>query len=423
MEDSKRKNAIERFYLKCGFATRALHAGEDISQDTRIHSHTNAIYQTSTFKFENAEEGAKLFEHKKHGYIYTRLGNPTVMVLEAKMNALEGRNAKLEQPDKVRISSLVFPSGMSAISSTMLALLESGDKLISGEVLYGCTEDLFAKMLPKFNIETTFVDTSDLNAFEKAMRENPNAKLVYFETPTNPTMAITDIRKVTEIARSINKNIHIIVDNTFATPFLQRPLELGADIVLHSTTKYICGHGTVVGGVVVTSCDDVKDALYKVMVDIGPSPSPFDAWLVNMGLKTLPVRMQRHCQNAMEVATFLENHPAVATVAYPGLKNFKFHQLAKEQMDDFGGIISFELKGGYQAGKNLMDNVHIFTLAVSLGCVDSLIQHPASMTHATVPKEVRQRVGITDGLVRISVGLEDADDLIRDLDQALKKNS
>ena len=421
MEDSKRKDAIERFYLKCGFATRALHAGEDIGQAPNIHSHTNAIFQTSTFRFKCAEDGAKLFEHKKHGYIYTRLGNPTVMVLEAKMNALEGQKVKLVDPDHVRISSLVFPSGMSAISSTILALLESGDKIISGEVLYGCTEDLFAKMLPKFNIQTIFIDTSDLQKFEKTMHENPDAKIVYFETPTNPTMAISDIQKISEIARSVNKKIHIVVDNTFATPYLQRPLELGADIVLHSTTKYICGHGTVVGGVVVTKDDNVKDALYKVMVDVGPCPSPFDAWLVNMGLKTLPVRMERHCQNAMKVAEFLESHPKVQWVAYPGLKNFKFHELAKKQMDDFGAIISFGLKGGYEVAKKLMDQVRIFTLAVSLGCVDSLIQHPASMTHATIPREMRERVGITDDLVRLSIGLEDSDDLIHDLEMAMEK--
>lgn len=421
MEDSKRKDAIEKFYLNCGFATRALHAGEHLGQPSGSHAHTNAIFQTSTFVFENVEHGAKLFEHKKQGFIYTRLGNPTVLVLEAKINALEGQKVKLADPEHVRISSLVFSSGMAAISSTMLAILKSGDTLIRGDVVYGCTEDLFTKILPRYNVNSISVDTSDLIAFEKTMKEHPDTKAIFFETPTNPTMAITDIRRVSEIARSVNKKIHIIVDNTFATPYLQRPLELGADIVLHSTTKYICGHGVVIGGVVVTSDEKVKDDLYQMMVDLGPSPSPFDTWLVNLGVKTLPIRMKQHCFNALKIAEYLEKHPKVAWVAYPGLKSFKYHELAKKQMDDFGGILAFELKGGFEAGKKLMENVRLFTLAVSLGCVDSLIQHPASMTHHAVPADKRLKTGITDGLVRISVGLEDVDDLIRDLDQALHK--
>jgi len=421
MEDSKRKDVVEKFYLDCGFATRALHAGEHLGQPKGSHSHTNAIFQTSTFVFDNVEHGANLFDHKKQGYIYTRLGNPTVLVLEAKLNALEGQKVKMANLDKVRISSLVFSSGMAAISSTMFAILQSGDTLIRGDVVYGCTDDLFMKFLPKLNINVVTVDTSDLCAVEKVIQQHPTAKAIYFETPTNPTMAITDIQAVNRIVRSVNKNIHIIVDNTFATPYLQRPLELGADIVLHSTTKYICGHGTVIGGVVVTSDEQVKDALYQVMVDVGPSPSPFDTWLVNLGVKTLPIRMEKHCENALAIAEYLEQHPKVASVAYPGLKSFKFHELAKRQMSGFGGIISFELKGGYEAGTRLMNNVRIFALAVSLGCVDSLIQHPASMTHHAVPPEKRLKTGITDGLVRISVGLENIEDLIKDLDDALSK--
>lgn len=421
MEDSKRKDVIEKFYLDCDFATRALHAGEHLGQPKGTHSHTNAIFQTSTFVFDSAKHGAELFDHKKQGYIYTRLGNPTVLVLEAKINALEGQKVKMADPENVRISSLVFSSGMAAVSSTMFALLDSGDTLIHGDVVYGCSDELFLTVFPRYNINTVAVDTSDLAAFEKVMRANPQAKAVFFETPTNPTMSITDIRKISEIARSVNKEIHIIVDNTFATPYLQRPLELGADIVLHSTTKYIGGHGTVIGGVVITSNDQVKDALYNVMVDFGPSPSPFDTWLVNMGLKTLPLRMEKHCENAMAVAEYLEKHPKINWVAYPGLKSFKQHELAKKQMSNFGGIISFGLKGGYDAGRKLMDNVRLFTLAVSLGCVDSLIQHPASMTHHGVPREKRIKTGVTDDLVRVSVGLENINDLIRDLEEALEK--
>lgn len=421
MEDSKRNDVVEKFYLDCGFATRALHAGERLGQPKGSHAHTNAIFQTSTFVFDNVEHGAKLFDHKEEGFIYTRLGNPTVLVLEAKLNALEGQKVKMADPSHVRISSLVFASGMAAISSTLLALLKSGDTLICGDVVYGCTDDLFTNILPRYNIQSIPVDTSDLAAFERVMRANPQAKLVFFETPTNPTMVITDIKRVSEIARAVNPDIHIIVDNTFATPYLQRPLELGADIVLHSTTKYICGHGVVIGGVVVTSSEPVKDALYQMMVDLGPSPSPFDTWLVNQGIKTLPIRMDRHCSNARAIAEFLEQHPKVSWVAYPGLKSSRFYELAQRQMSNFGGILAFELKGGFAAGTKLMENVRLFTLAVSLGCVDSLIQHPASMTHHSVPLEKRRKIGITDGLVRISVGLEDVEDLIRDLDLALSK--
>ncbi|HQK16215.1 MAG TPA: PLP-dependent transferase, partial [Polyangiaceae bacterium] len=226
---------------------------------------------------------------------------------------------------------------------------------------------------------------------------------------------------VVEIVRQTNPDMPVIVDNTFATPYLQRPLEMGADVVVHSTTKYIGGHGAVVGGLATTRHNTIKDELYKVIKDIGSNPSPFDTWLVNMGLKTLPIRMDKHCKNAMAVARFLESHPKVERVFYPGLESHPQHALAKRQMADFGGMLSFELKGGFEAGKKLMDTIQIFTLAVSLGCVDSLIQHPASMTHASVPKEKKLKGGITDGLVRISVGIEDPDDLIRALDKALQK--
>ncbi len=424
MEDSRTRDLeqLKRlFYLDCGFATRALHAGEHLNQPKGPHPHTNAIYQSSTFVFESAEHGAALFAGKEKGYIYTRLGNPTVLVLEGKINALEGREVKMRDPENVTVSTVIFASGMSAISSTCFALLEQGDTMIRGDVLYGCTDDLFTHTLPRFGIDVVTVDTSDLELFERVMKEHPTAKVVYFETPTNPTMKVTDIAEVVRIAKSVNPGVRVVIDNTFATPYLQRPLALGADVVVHSTTKYICGHGTVVGGAVCTTDEEFKNRLYTVMKDVGPVPSPFDAWLVNMGIKTLPLRMERHCSNAMQIARFLEAHPAVEKVYYPGLESFEYHEIAKKQMDDFGGMISFELKGGYEAGKKLMDHVHVFTLAVSLGSVDSLIQHPASMTHACVAPEIRRKVGITDGLVRISVGIEDVQDLIRDLEQGLAR--
>jgi len=235
----------------------------------------------------------------------------------------------------------------------------------------------------------------------------------------NPTMHLADIAEVSRIVKAVNPNILVAVDNTFATPYLQRPLELGADVVIHSTTKYICGHGTVVGGVVTTINEELKDNLYKVIKDVGSSPSPFDAWLVNLGVKTLPLRMQQHCKNATAIAKYLQTHTKVKAVYYPGLESHPQYKLAKKQMQDFGGMVSFELKDGLEAGRKLMDSIHIWTLAVSLGAVDSLIQHPASMTHACVPRDKREKAGIGDGLVRLSVGLEEAEDLIGALDTAL----
>jgi methionine-gamma-lyase len=419
VEDSKHPDFFDKFFLQCGFATRALHAGEHVGQPQHT-SHTCAIYQSSTFVFQSAAEGAEIFAGERPGYIYTRLGNPTVMVLEAKMNALEGKEVKLANPE-TRVSSLAFSSGMSAISSTLMALCSAGDTIIMGDVVYGATEHLAQSILNRFGMRIVEVDTSDLNKVEDVLKAHPDAKVVLFETPTNPMLAVTDIAELVRLSKAANPDIRVVVDNTFATPYLQRPLSMGADVVVHSTTKYLCGHGTVVGGVMTTTCDMVKDGAYNVIKDVGGNPSPFDAWLVNVGIKTLPIRMDRHCQNAMAIARFLEKHPKVERVYYPGLENNKYHQLARKQMKDFGGMVSFDIVGGIEAGRKLMDNIDVFTLAVSLGCVDSLIQHPASMTHACVPKEKREKAGVTDGLIRISVGIENVDDLIRALEEGLSK--
>ncbi len=419
MEDSKRADYVEQFYLDCGFATRALHAGEHVGQpETR--SHSNPIFQTSTFVFKNAQEGADMFSGAQAGYVYTRLGNPTVRLLESRLNALEGAQYKLAHPE-ARIASLAFSSGMAAVSATFLAACSAGDTVLLGDVVYGATEHLCSNVLKRMGVTTVEVDMSDLDRVEAAMRAHPKAKLVFLETPTNPTLKLADLRAISTLARRLVPDARVVVDNTFATPFLQRPLELGADAVLHSTTKYICGHGVVVGGIVTTCHEGFRDALYMVIKDVGASPSPFDAWLVTMGLKTLPLRMRAHCANAMAIARFLEAHPKVARVYYPGLESFPQHALAKAQMADFGGIVSFELKGGLEAGRRLMDAIHMWTLAVSLGAVDSLIQHPASMTHACVPREKREKAGLGDGLVRLSVGVEDLEDLRRTLDEALAK--
>jgi methionine-gamma-lyase len=419
VEDSKSSDYLEKFFLNCGFSTRALHAGEHVGQPQHT-SHTGAIYQTSTFVFHNAAEGAEIFAGERSGYVYTRLGNPTVLLLEAKINALEGCEAKLRDPN-LRVSTLAFSSGMAAISSSIFALCNAGDTLILGDVLYGATQHLAENVLARLGIRGVEVNTADLNAVERVIKANPKAKAILFETPTNPMLAITDIAGLVKVVKAVNPEIKVIVDNTFATPYLQRPLESGADIVVHSTTKYLCGHGTVVGGVMTTTSDEVKNKAYTIIKDVGASPGPFDAWLVNLGIKTLPLRMDRHCTNALAIARYLEKHPKVERVYYPGLESSPYHALAKKQMSQFGGMVSFDIAGGLAAGRTLMDSIKIFTLAVSLGCVDSLIQHPASMTHACVPKEKREKGGITDGLVRVSVGIEDKDDLIQALDEALAK--
>jgi methionine-gamma-lyase len=340
------------------------------------------------------------------------------MALEGKINALEGGQWKLDHPNDV-IATLAFSSGMAAIAAALMACAHNGDTILMGDVVYGATEHLCSNVLNRYGVNTVEVHMADLEAVEAAVKANPKAKLIFFETPMNPTLELVDIPALVKIVRDTNPEMMVIVDNTFATPYLQRPLELGADVVVHSTTKYIGGHGAVVGGLATTKHESIKNELYKVIKDIGSNPSPFDAWLVNMGLKTLPIRMDKHCSNAMAVAQYLEKHPKVDKVHYPGLPSHPQHELAKKQMANFGGMLSFELKGGFDAGKTLMDNIEIFTLAVSLGCVDSLIQHPASMTHASVPKAKKLKGGITDGLVRISVGCEDAGDLVADLEQAL----
>ena len=419
MEDSKRKDAIAQFYLKYGFATRCLHAGEKIGQP-KSKAHTNAIFQTSTFVFDDAEEGADLFASKREGFVYTRMGNPTVVVAEAKLNALEGRDVKLADPENVRVSSLLFSSGMGATSALSMALLNPGDTLLRGEVLYGSSDHFFNDMMPRYGVKNVIVDTTKLENVEHAIRLNPKAKMLFFETPTNPLLDLSDIEEICKMVRAVNPNCVIAVDNTFATPYLQNPLSLGADVVMHSTTKYLSGHGTIVGGALVTRHDWIKDALYKTMKDFGPCPSPFDCWLLNLGMKTLPIRMEKHCRNAMGVAKFLESHPNVEKVYFPGLPSHPQYALAKKQMRAFGGMISFDVKGGYEAAQVVMNNVHIISLAVSLGCVDSLIQHPASMTHASMSSEARAACGIGDGLLRLSVGIEEEEDIIADLDHALK---
>ena len=387
---------------KLGFQSLCCHAGQHA--DPQTGAHNTPIYQTSTFAFNNVKDGAAKFAGEKEGYIYTRLGNPTQNALEEKMAALEGAEA-----------AIATASGMAAISSSVMAVAFAGDHILAHDCLYGCTHSLMEEILPRYGIEVTFADLSDLDNVDENMQDN--TKLVYLETPSNPTLNLVDIEEVSKKAHAAGAKV--IVDNTFMTPYLQSPLELGADMVVHSATKYIGGHGDAIAGVIAGKEEMLADIRMTTLKDFGGIISPFNAWLLLRGLKTLPIRVDKHTQNAMEVAEFLEAHDKVEKVFYPGLESHPQHDLAKKQASGFGSMISFELKGGHSAGEKMMNNVELATLAVSLGDVDTLIQHPASMTHAPVPREERLAAGITDGLVRISIGIEDVEDIIADLENSL----
>jgi methionine-gamma-lyase len=387
---------------RCGYATKAIHAGEESLP--RTGPLIPPIYQNSTFRFATAEECVTGFTDESADHVYTRWGNPTESVLEAKIAALEGSE-----------DALATASGMAAISTALLTLLEHGDHVVAMDSLYSASHNLLNEDLPRMGIETTFVDGTDANEIEQAIQAN--TKAVYIESPANPTLKLVDIRAYAEIARSYS--ITTIIDNTFASPCGQQPIALGIDVVLHSMTKYLSGNGTVIAGAIAASARFVERAKTQVLRNFGGVISPFNAWLTLHGIATLPLRFARHCENAYQVATFLENHPAIEWVRYPGLPSHPQHQLAKRQMQCFGGMIAFELKDGVEAGKRLVNRVQVCSLAVSLGDVRTLICHPASTTHLHIPAEVRKRSGISDGLVRLSVGLEDAEDIIADLAQAL----
>ena len=364
------------------------------------------IYQVSTFKFRNVDHGAGLFSGKEKGYIYTRMANPTIEALEQAVAVLEGGYA-----------GLACGSGMAAIHTAFASLVSAGDHVICSESVYGPTNTLLKTVMSRFGVETDFVDTSNPAAVEKALRKN--TKVVYVETPGNPTLVISDIAAVAEIAHKAGAKL--VVDNTFMSPILQKPLSLGADVVVHSMTKFINGHADVVAGMVVVKDEKDYGHFRKVLNQIGGVIDPFNAFLVARGIKTLAVRMERHCENAMKVARYLEGHEKVERVYFPGLPSHPQFETAERQMKGPGGVITFELEGGIEAGKILMNSVHLCTLAVSLGGVETLIEHPASMTHASMGPEARAAAGITDGLVRIAVGIEKADEIIADLEQGLQK--
>ena len=389
---------------KMGFGTRAVHAGN--VRDTQYGSLTMPIYQTSTFYFDSCEQGGRRFAGEEGGYIYTRLGNPTTTVLENKIAALEGGEA-----------CAAASSGMGAISSCLWSIAGAGKHIIADETLYGCTFALLSHGMTQYGVEVTFTDLSKLENLTANLRENTVA--VYLETPANPNLKITDIELLAKTAHEYNPEILVVCDNTFASPALQNPLKLGADVVVHSATKYLNGHGDVIAGFVVGSAEFItKVKMFGLKDMTGATLGPFESWLILRGLKSLEIRVDRHTASAKKIAEYLYNNDKVEHVNYPGLPTHPGHEIAKRQMKDFGGMISFEIKGGKEAGMKFCNALKLCTIAVSLGDAETLIEHPASMTHSTYGPEDLKAAGISAGLIRLSVGLENADDIIADMQQA-----
>ncbi len=385
-----------------GLNTQLVHAGDF---EDAFGSAVTPIYQTSTFAFRNAQQGADRFAGKEKGFIYSRIGNPTIGALEEKLAVMENG-----------FGGIACSSGMGAVSTVYIAMLSAGDHMVSSSAVYGPSRNIMENHFKRFGVESTYVDSSDLSQIEAAIK--PNTKLLYLETPANPTMTITDIKAASDLAHK--HGIMVCVDNTFCSPVLQKPLDLGADIVLHSLTKYINGHADIVGGAIVAKTEETYKKLRAIMVGFGYNMDPHQAYMVIRGAKTLALRVERAQESAMKIAEFLENHPKVERVMYPGLKSHPQYELAQKQAKGPGSMISFEMKGGYDAGVKLMNNVHLIMLAVSLGGVESLIQHPASMTHAAVSAEGKKSAFITEGLVRFSIGIEEVEDILNDLKQALE---
>ena len=383
--------------------TVAARVGTEV--DSAYHSMGTPIFMTNNFLFESAAQGADKCQSPEFGDCYTRISNPTNNELGKAMASLEGGEA-----------GLPFATGTAAISTLALTLLKSGDHVLCDDTTYSATNYLFASLLPKFGVEATFLDFTDYEAVRAAVR--PCTRLMFFETPCNPTMKIIDIARIAGIAKDCGAVS--VIDSTFATPFLTRPIEFGVDIVMHSSTKYICGHGDAMGGILVGAKKLIEDIWGIGLKNLGGSASPFNSFLMLRGLKTLELRMGHHCKMAAAVAEFLSRHPKIERVYYPGLQSHPGHETAKKQMAAFGGLLTFELKGGMEAGVALMDNLKLCALAVSLGEANTLVQHPASMTHWYVPEEARRASGITDGLVRFSSGLESIDDILADIEETLR---
>lgn len=390
-----------------GFGTKAIHGGK--MKDTQYGALTMPIYQTPTFEFDCCEQGGRRFAGEEKGYIYTRLGNPSISAVENKVALLEGGEA-----------CAAASSGMGAVSACLWSIAGAGKHILADETLYGCTFALLNHGMTRYGVEVTFVDTSDLEQVKANLKEN--TVCVYLETPANPNLKISDIQAVAELAHAYNPAIQVVCDNTFASPYLQRPLELGADVVVHSATKYLNGHGDVIAGFVVGTEAFINEVKMFGLKDMtGATLGPFEAFLIMRGLKTMEIRMERHCANAKKVAEYLVKQEKVERVYYPGLETHPGYEIAKKQMQDFGAMISFEVKGGKEGGMKFVNSLSMIPIAVSLGDAETLVQHPASMTHSVYTEEELKAAGISAGLIRLSVGLENAEDIIADLELGFSK--
>lgn len=400
---------MDRSFPISGFSSLAIHAGHE--QDPR-YAHLTPIYASSTYVFDTAEQGMRRFSGDEEGYIYSRWGNPTMTEAEEKIAAMESFGLDFD------VKGILHASGMAAISTLLLATLKSGDKVLTHYSLYGGTQEILNRILPGTGVETIVADLRDLNIAEDWLKKDPAIRMVYLETPANPTIQCVDLEALATLAKKYGKIS--ACDNTFATPYLQQPFRFGIDFVVHSTTKFLNGHGTIIGGILLgKDIEFMKTQATKVHRLLGGNSNAFDAFLLINGMKTLEIRMERHCHNAQEVAGFLEQHPAVARVNYNGLASHPDHAIALKQMRYPGAMMSIELKGGLKAGTSMMNKLQLCTRTVSLGTCDTLLCHPASMTHAGVPREQREQYGITDGLIRMSIGMENIQDILNDLDQSL----
>ena len=405
---------MDKDFPVSGWSSMSVHGGH---QQDPMYAHQVPIYASSTYVYDTAEQGMRRFSGKEEGYIYSRWGNPTMTEAANKIAALEtfGINGKNGNP--LEVKAILHASGMAAISTLMLTTLKPGDKILTHFSLYGGTDELVQKILPGLNITADIIDLRDLNKAEDAIKAG-GIKMMYLETPANPTIQCVDLEALCTLAKQ--HNIIVACDNTFATPYLQQPFRYGADFIVHSTTKFLNGHGTAIGGVLLgRNIELMNGHVTKVHRLLGGNANPFDAFLLIQGIKTLELRIQRHCENAMHVANFLEKHSQVAKVNYTGLMSHPDHAVAKKQMRSFGGMLSFELKKGLPGGIDFMNKLKMCVRTVSLGTCDTLLSHPASMSHHGVPKEEREKYGITDGLIRMNVGIENAEDIIADLEQAL----
>ncbi len=407
-------NNTPRFFED--FCSAAIHSIQD---EGSLHSHSIPIYATSTFVFDSAEQGMNRFAGKEPGYIYSRFANPTTAAAEKLLAALEAFGLKDRYGQPLQLKALLHSSGQGALSTLCFSLLKAGDTVLTNTALYGGTHEFFSYLLAKAGIQTVFTDLTDKNAVAQALKQYSAIKLIHIESPANPTMECTDIEAICQLAAPLG--IKVSIDNTFATPYLQQPFAFGVDFVYHSTTKFLNGHGTAIGGALVgRDIDFMQSTALKTFKLLGANSNPFDAFLLINGIKTLPLRMRQHSENARLVAEWLNKHPAVAKVNYNGLAAHPHYTLSQKQMRYPGAVMSFELKNGLEAGKQFIDRLHMCTRAVSLGTVDTLISHPASMSHAIMKQEERLKAGVTDGLIRMSVGIEAVDDILRDLSQALE---